>query len=295
MSTKISRGIEVLVLKAAVDPDFKQLLLQRRTAAAATIGLELTAAEAAMLAAVPAAQLEAIVARSSVPREHRRAFLGQVAAAMLAALGASTAAPAKGEVIAGIRAVLPPQEETTEDRVIQIISERVGVDAHGVKRDNRLVKDLGAKPADLKELRKDLENQFKIKVPDEALKNLGTVGEMVDYVERALKKKAVEERVIEIISKRTGVETKRIKRDTTLVKDLKAKAADLDALRADIEKGFDLKVPVDDFKKIGTVGDLMDYVEKALQEKAARVPPPISWGIRADAPPCPAPGDVRPD
>lgn len=74
MNRPIPQGIEVLVLKAAVDPDFKQLLLQRRTAAAAAIGLELSVAEATMLAAVPVAQLEAVIARASVPQEHRLAF-----------------------------------------------------------------------------------------------------------------------------------------------------------------------------------------------------------------------------
>ena len=32
MRKPIPQGIEVLVLKAAIDPDFKDLLLQRRTA-----------------------------------------------------------------------------------------------------------------------------------------------------------------------------------------------------------------------------------------------------------------------
>lgn len=91
---EIPRGIEVLVKKAAVDAEFKALLLSRRAAAAEAIGLTLQPAEAAMLAVAPAEQLEAIIARTSVPQEHRRAFLGWAAAAMLAALGAL--ATAKG-------------------------------------------------------------------------------------------------------------------------------------------------------------------------------------------------------
>ena len=86
----IPRGIEVLVKKAAVDAEFKALLLARRAAAAQEIGLTLEPAEAMMLAVAPAEQLEAIIARTSVPAEHRRAFLGQAAAAMLAALVAAT-------------------------------------------------------------------------------------------------------------------------------------------------------------------------------------------------------------
>lgn len=40
-----------------------------------------------MLQAAPAQQLEAVIARTVVPRQHRRVFLGKAAAAMLAALG----------------------------------------------------------------------------------------------------------------------------------------------------------------------------------------------------------------
>lgn len=83
----IPRGVEVLVRKASVDPDFKRLLLSDRAEAAREIDLALNAAEAAMLAAVPAEQLEAIIARTTVPREHRRAFLGTAAAAMISAVG----------------------------------------------------------------------------------------------------------------------------------------------------------------------------------------------------------------
>jgi len=84
----IPRGIEVLVKKAAVDADFKRLLLAKRAEAAREIDLELGAAEAAMLNAVPAAQLEAIIAQTVVSPMTRAAFLGRAAAAMLAALAA---------------------------------------------------------------------------------------------------------------------------------------------------------------------------------------------------------------
>ena len=87
---QIPRGIEVLVKKAAVDAEFRALLLEKRAEAAVEIGLALDPAEAMMLSAVPAAQLEAIVARTEVPDEHRRTFLGKAAAAMLAALGVVT-------------------------------------------------------------------------------------------------------------------------------------------------------------------------------------------------------------
>jgi acyl carrier protein len=213
MSRQIPQGINVLVLKAAVDPDFKQLLLQGRTAAAEAIGLELSAAEATMLAGVPAAQLEAVIAQTSVPQEHRRAFLGQAAAAMLAALGVAIARPVQAEVVFGLTPQNPDdseEEKSVEERVIEIISSRTGVDAKRIKRNDVLVKDLGAKADALVELRKDIAKKFDIKVPydepekitvvagvpipsavpDDDFKKVSTVGQTIDYVQKALKKKA---------------------------------------------------------------------------------------------------------
>lgn len=83
----VPRGVEVLVKKASVDAEFKEVLLAERAAAAERIGLALDPAETLMLSAVPSEQLEAIIARTHVPKEHRRAFLGTAAAAMLAAVG----------------------------------------------------------------------------------------------------------------------------------------------------------------------------------------------------------------
>lgn len=91
MINDIPRGVEVLVKKAAVDAAFKALLLNERSAAAAEIGLELSDAEAAMLDGVPAAQLEGIVANTTVSPKLRPAFTGRVAAVMLAALGVAAA------------------------------------------------------------------------------------------------------------------------------------------------------------------------------------------------------------
>jgi hypothetical protein len=87
----IPRGIEVLVKKASVDPEFRALLFERRAEAAADIGLKLDAAEVMMLRAVPDKQLDAIIKQTSVPKQHRRAFLGTAATTMLAALGVITA------------------------------------------------------------------------------------------------------------------------------------------------------------------------------------------------------------
>ncbi|MGA2066034.1 MAG: hypothetical protein ABSG86_13760 [Thermoguttaceae bacterium] len=111
----IPRGIEVLVKKAAVDAAFKERLLGLRAAAAGEIGLRLAPAEAMMLAIAPAEQLEAVIARTAVPQEHRRAFLGQAAAAMLATLGVAVGVGC-GPEPKGVRPDRPPTKGIQPDR-----------------------------------------------------------------------------------------------------------------------------------------------------------------------------------
>jgi hypothetical protein len=117
----IPRGIEVLVKKAAVDPGFKKILLEKRAGAAKEIELTLEASEVAMIDAVPERQLEAIIAKTTVHPKQRGAFLGRVAAVMIVALGASTVGygckreregPDAGE---GIRPDRPDVEEGDEE------------------------------------------------------------------------------------------------------------------------------------------------------------------------------------
>jgi hypothetical protein len=104
----IPRGVEVLIKKASLDPRFCQLLLEQRAAAAREIELELTTAETAILNSVPEAQLQAMIDHIKVPDAQRRAFLGQLGAAMLAAVIAGCTPPTETpEVETGIR----PDEE----------------------------------------------------------------------------------------------------------------------------------------------------------------------------------------
>lgn len=112
----IPRGIEVLIKKAAVDPAFKMLLLAKRDGAAKAIDLTLEAAEAMMLKAAPRAQLEAIIAQTSVHPSVLPAFLGRAAAVMLVALGAGTLGCDKVEVTDGIAPDRPPAKRVEPSR-----------------------------------------------------------------------------------------------------------------------------------------------------------------------------------
>jgi hypothetical protein len=80
----IPRGIEVLIKKASVDPEFKRLFLEKRADAASEIDLKLSEAERSMLSSISVEQLEKIIDNTKVRPEHRMIFLGKVAMLMLA-------------------------------------------------------------------------------------------------------------------------------------------------------------------------------------------------------------------
>ncbi len=85
---------EVLVKKAAVDPEFRKLLMEKRAESAATIGLSLDPAEAAMLNTVPAEQLadpdSLFIEINGLKVHYKRAGQGQPVLLLLHGFGSST-------------------------------------------------------------------------------------------------------------------------------------------------------------------------------------------------------------
>jgi len=139
----IPRGVEVLLKKAAVDAEFRELLLKERHGAARVIGLELDAAESAMLRGIPREQLESIVARTLVPVEQRRVFLGRMAGPMLALLGvAVTGCPASVQS-AGVRPGAlgthqpPAQTHANTNHVVSPVSDGIRPDRPGALATNQ--------------------------------------------------------------------------------------------------------------------------------------------------------------
>jgi len=88
---KVPRGIEILVKKASVDPEFKEALLEERSAAAGRIELSLDPTEITILNSIPQQHLEGIIATTKVNPNIQQAFLCGTAAVMLAALTATSA------------------------------------------------------------------------------------------------------------------------------------------------------------------------------------------------------------
>ena len=76
--------------------------------------------------------------------------------------------------------------ESSEEKVKGIIVEQLGVNADQVKREAKVVEDLGADSLDAVELVMAVEEEFGVEVPDDQAENLTTVGAIVDYVDKGI-------------------------------------------------------------------------------------------------------------
>jgi len=81
------------------------------------------------------------------------------------------------------------REEILE-KVIQIVSEQMGVDKAEITADTSFVDDLNADSLDTVELVMELEDEFDMSIPDEEAEKIKTVGDALEYVERQLEAKS---------------------------------------------------------------------------------------------------------
>ena len=76
----------------------------------------------------------------------------------------------------------------------------------------------------------------------------------------------IQNRIMEMVADRFNKSVEDLTRDTEFVSDLGADSLDQVELTIDIEDEFGLpEVPEDALVKIVTIGDLVDYVESALE------------------------------
>ncbi len=72
-----------------------------------------------------------------------------------------------------------------KERVIDIVAEQLGVSKEQVTPETSFVNDLGADSLDTVELVMELEEEFDINIPDDAAEKIQTVGQAIDYIEKA--------------------------------------------------------------------------------------------------------------
>jgi acyl carrier protein len=71
-----------------------------------------------------------------------------------------------------------------EERVFDIVCERLGVNREQLTRKTSFKEDVGADSLDIVELVMELEEAFDLIIPEEQAERFKTVGEAVDYIER---------------------------------------------------------------------------------------------------------------
>jgi acyl carrier protein len=75
-----------------------------------------------------------------------------------------------------------------EEKVKQIIVDKLGVDEAEVTSEASFQNDLGADSLDTVELIMEFEKEFDISIPDEQAENIQTVGHAVTYLESSVEK-----------------------------------------------------------------------------------------------------------
>jgi acyl carrier protein len=80
--------------------------------------------------------------------------------------------------------------------------------------------------------------------------------------------KAIENKVVDIISEQMGADKAEIARETSFINDLNADSLDTVELVMEFEDEFDLSIPDEEAEKIQTVGAAIDYIVNVAQTKS---------------------------
>jgi len=80
--------------------------------------------------------------------------------------------------------------EEVEAKVIEIVSEQMGVDRSEVSRETSFINDLNADSLDTVELVMEFEDEFDMSIPDEEAEKIQTVGAAIDHIVAFTKSKS---------------------------------------------------------------------------------------------------------
>ena len=73
---------------------------------------------------------------------------------------------------------------------------------------------------------------------------------------------AIEDKVMDIVSEQLSVPREDVAREKSFVEDLKADSLDVVELVMRFEDTFGVTIPDEDYEKIRTVGDAIEYIEQ---------------------------------
>lgn len=70
------------------------------------------------------------------------------------------------------------------DKIKEILVDELSIDAATIKPESKVIDDLGADSLAVMQVVMGIEDEFGIEVPEEEIKNMVTVKDIVDYVEK---------------------------------------------------------------------------------------------------------------
>ena len=79
--------------------------------------------------------------------------------------------------------------QAVEAKVVEIVSEQMGVDKGEITRETSFINDLNADSLDTVELVMEFEDEFDMSIPDEEAEKIQTVGAAIDYITEIMKTK----------------------------------------------------------------------------------------------------------
>ena len=78
-------------------------------------------------------------------------------------------------------------DANVQEKVIEIVSEQMGVDKAEVTPATSFINDLNADSLDTVELVMEFEDEFDMSIPDEEAEKIQTVGAAIEYIEKIMK------------------------------------------------------------------------------------------------------------
>ena len=72
--------------------------------------------------------------------------------------------------------------QAVEAKVVEIVSEQMGVDKGEITRETSFINDLNADSLDTVELVMEFEDEFDMSIPDEEAEKIQTVGQAIDFI-----------------------------------------------------------------------------------------------------------------
>jgi len=78
-------------------------------------------------------------------------------------------------------------EKEIRAKVVEIVKDKLGIEDDKITDDAKYVEDLGADSLSLVDVAMALEDEFGMKIPDEDIEKITTVGATVEYIKEHLK------------------------------------------------------------------------------------------------------------